>query len=273
MIGAVVVLYNPSKEEIQNINTYKNKVAHTVIIDNSDENNRALIDNIVSINSNITYYSEQNNLGLAKAFNLGIDILYQKGCQWVLLFDADSKIGSDIFTIYKNTIQKYNNNKVALFAPVHIHERSKNKPYNGYKEIKWSMTSGCLYNCEIFIKQEGFFEKLFVDGLDMDYCLKSHENHYLIIECGNAIINHSPAKTKKILGIKYGIDAPFRYFMQARQLIWCWKRYNNLSMLLIYIYKWGKVIFLFPNKKEYIKSMIKGTKEGYTLINDWNDKK
>lgn len=44
-------------------------------------------------------------------------------------------------------------------------------------------------------------------------------------------------------------------------------------MLLIYIYKWGKVIFLFPNKKEYIKSMIKGTKEGYTLINDWNDKK
>ena len=117
MIGAVVVLYNPSKEEIQNINTYKNKVAHTVIIDNSDENNRALIDNIVSINSNITYYSEQNNLGLAKAFNLGIDILYQKGCQWALLFDADSKIGSDIFTIYKNTIQKYNNNKVALFAP------------------------------------------------------------------------------------------------------------------------------------------------------------
>ena len=84
MIGAVVVLYNPSKEEIQNINTYKNKVAHTVIIDNSDENNRALIDNIVSINSNITYYSEQNNLGLAKAFNLGIDILYQKGCQRAL---------------------------------------------------------------------------------------------------------------------------------------------------------------------------------------------
>ena len=40
MIGAVVVLYNPTKEEVNNINTYKNRVSHTVIIDNSNVNNQ-----------------------------------------------------------------------------------------------------------------------------------------------------------------------------------------------------------------------------------------
>lgn len=227
---------------------------------------------MINKTSNITYYSEKINLGLAKGFNIGIDILQKKGCKWVLLFDADSKLVSNIVNVYFNAIERYKSKKIAIFSPIHIFERSKNKPYLGYKRIDWAMTSGCLYNCKIFSEQGGFFEKLFVDGLDMDYCYKSHENGYEIIECGEAVIKHFPAKTKKIIGIKYGIASPYRYFMQARQLIWCLKRYKKNKILLIYIYKWFKVIFLFPNKREYIKSLIEGTKEGNILIHEWNEK-
>ena len=46
MIGAVVVLYNPTKEEVNNINTYKNLVSHTVIIDNSNANKQKMVDEI-----------------------------------------------------------------------------------------------------------------------------------------------------------------------------------------------------------------------------------
>ena len=79
------------------------------------------------------------------------------------------------------------------------------------------MTSGWLINIEIFEKQNGFFEELFVDGLDMDYCFKSHENGYLVIECGKAVINHHPAETRNCLGFKYGIASPYRYYMQAKR--------------------------------------------------------
>ena len=266
MIGAVVVLYNPTQKEVENINSYIDKVDYAVIVDNSDQDNEKFVGIILNGQGKVEYYSEHKNLGLCKGLNLGIEKLKEKGCEWAILFDADSKIGSDIFAIYKNAINDYKNDEVAVFAPVHIFDRSNNGAYKGYKEVSWSMTSGWLVNIEIFEKQGGFFEDLFVDGLDMDYCFKSHENGYLIVECGEAIIKHHPAETRSFLGFKYGIASPFRYYMQARQLIWCWKRYGKKKILLTYLYKWFKVLFLFPNKKEYIEEMIKGTRDGYVIL-------
>lgn len=67
MFGAVVVLYNPTKDEIKNINTYKNLVAQTIVIDNSETSHRELVDQIVTLDSKVIYYSAQKNIGLCKA--------------------------------------------------------------------------------------------------------------------------------------------------------------------------------------------------------------
>lgn len=272
MIGSVVVLYNPTLMEIENINSYIDKVDYAVIVDNSDTDNRDKVFSIIDKSKKINYYTEKKNLGLCKGLNLGIEKLKEKGCEWAILFDADSKIGSDIFAIYTNAINDYKKDEVAVFAPVHIFDRSNNRPYKGYKEVSWSMTSGWLVNIEIFEKQYGFFEELFVDGLDMDYCFKTLENGYKIIECGEAIIYHHPAETKKVLCFRYGIASPYRYYMQARQLIWCWRRYRRKRVILTYVYKWIKVIFLFPEKKKYMANMIKGTNEGRLMVKKYRGK-
>ena len=140
MIGSVVVLYNPTKSEISNINTYLDKVDFEVVIDNSAVNNRELIYSLLNENKKVIYYSEQKNLGLCKGFNIGINILKTKGCEWALLFDADSKLGNDIISIYNDAINIYKNKSIALFAPVHLFDRGNKKTYNGYKNIEWSMT-------------------------------------------------------------------------------------------------------------------------------------
>lgn len=266
MIGSVVVLYNPTKDEIENINTYLSSVDYAVIVDNSTHSNEKLVETLVYSKNKTQYISKRVNLGLCKALNIGVDVLKEKGCEWALLFDADSKLGSDIVTVYKKAIEDHKGKPVALFAPVHVFDRSNAAPYQGYKNIDWSMTSGWLINIEIFKKQNGFFEELFVDGLDMDYCFKSHENGYLVVECGEAVINHHPAETKSFLGFKYGIASPYRYYMQARQLIWCWKRYKKPKAFCIYLYKWIKILLFFSTKREYISNMVRGTKEGNTLL-------
>ena len=240
MIGSVVVLYNPTEDEIKNINSYIPNVDRAVIVDNSVQNNEKIVELLINDKSKIQYFSKQENMGLCKALNIGIKLLEESGCDWALLFDADSKLGSDIVTEYKKAIEDYKGKQVALFTPVHVFDRSNAVPYSGYKNVDWSMTSGWLINIEIFEKQNGFFEELFVDGLDMDYCFKSHENGYLVIECGKAVINHHPAETRNCLGFKYGIASPYRYYMQARQLIWCWKIYKKTRIFFVYLYKWAK---------------------------------
>ena len=259
----------PTKEEIENINVYLSDIDYAVIVDNSDENNEELVTSTIQKKNKIFYYSEQTNLGLCKGMNIGVRLLEEKDCDWALLFDADSKPCSNIVSVYKKAIEKYKGNDVAVFTPVHVFERSKNKPYHGYKNVNWSMTSGWCINVDIFKKQNGFFEELFVDGLDMDYCFKSNENGHEIIECGEAIIKHHPAETKSFLKIKYGVASPYRYYMQARQLVWCWKRYHRLELLFIYMYKWFKVLILFPMKREYIRNMIQGTRAGVSLLRSY----
>lgn len=66
MFGAVVVLYNPTKDEIKNINTYKNLVAQTIVIDNSETSHRELVDQIVTLDSKVIYYSAQKILDSAR---------------------------------------------------------------------------------------------------------------------------------------------------------------------------------------------------------------
>gem|GEM_PF-4937 len=266
MIGSVVVLYNPTEDEIKNINSYIPNVDRAVIVDNSVQNNEKIVELLINDKSKIQYFSKQENMGLCKALNIGIKLLEESGCDWALLFDADSKLGSDIVTEYKKAIEDYKGKQVALFTPVHVFDRSNAVPYSGYKNVDWSMTSGWLINIEIFEKQNGFFEELFVDGLDMDYCFKSHENGYLVIECGKAVINHHPAETRNCLGFKYGIASPYRYYMQARQLIWCWKRYKKTRIFFVYLYKWAKVLLLFDHKIDYIKSMAKGTSDDVFML-------
>lgn len=146
MIGSVVVLYNPTKEEVENINTYLSSVDYAVIVDNSTHSNKKLVETLVYDKNKIQYVSKQVNLGLCKALNIGVDILKEKGCEWALLFDADSKLGSDIVTVYKKAIEDHKGKPVALFAPVHLFDRSNATPYQGYKNIDWSMTSGWLIN-------------------------------------------------------------------------------------------------------------------------------
>jgi len=266
VIGSVVVLYNPTEDEIKNINSYIPNVDRAVIVDNSVQNNEKIVELLINDKSKIQYFSKQENMGLCKALNIGIKLLEESGCDWALLFDADSKLGSDIVTEYKKAIEDYKGKQVALFTPVHVFDRSNAVPYSGYKNVDWSMTSGWLINIEIFEKQNGFFEELFVDGLDMDYCFKSHENGYLVIECGKAVINHHPAETRNCLGFKYGIASPYRYYMQARQLIWCWKRYKKTRIFFVYLYKWAKVLLLFDHKIDYIKSMAKGTSDDVFML-------
>lgn len=70
MIGSVVVLYNPTKEEVENINTYLSSVDYAVIVDNSTHSNKKLVETLVYDKNKIQYVSKQVNLGLCKALNI-----------------------------------------------------------------------------------------------------------------------------------------------------------------------------------------------------------
>lgn len=207
--------------------------------------------------------------------NYGMKEALKEKYDWALLMDADSVLQNDIVSLYKRFSEMSSENNIAVLAPVHLYDRSKNHLYEGVRSVKWAMTSGCFYHVGIFEKLHGFNEELFVDGLDMDYCYKARQNGFQILEMGAAGIKHHPAETRFVkLGsrvlLKYGDASPWRYYMQARALVWVILKYRSYRDIAIYMYKWIKVIFFFDNKREFVTQMINGSKDGIFL---WKSQK
>ena len=277
MIAGIVVLYEPDMERLKRISEYCDTVDHFFIVDNSKDDNFDKV-NIAfqneikryegsGISEEITYYHCEKNVGLCAALNFGIDAARKTGCDWTLIMDDDSTFGTNVVKVYKEFLDS---SDIAVLAPVHLHDRSKAQPYDGVREIKWAMTSGCLYNNEIFDKLGGFMEDLFVDGLDIDYCYRAIENGFRVVECGKASIIHHPCETRdfKVFGktiLKYGYSSPWRYQMQCRSLVWTFLRYRHVKDLVMYGWKWVKAIVFFSEKNKYFHKMIEGSKEGKAL--------
>lgn len=275
IFGVVVVLYDPQNVHFNNIKSYYPLFDHIVVVDNSKESHINELNEFIKPNENkFVYKHYPENIGLSRALNEGVECLANYGCDWVITMDADSYFISDLTSVYRKEIEQFIEQNVAVLAPVHIFDRSKNSEFKGTREIEWSMTSGCAFNISIFKKLDGFNQSLFVDGLDIEYCYRASKNGYKIVKCGEALLQHYPGETRqfKIAGhsiLKYGYASPWRYYLQSKAIIFIFLRYKKPKELLRYLSKWVKVIFLFNNKIQYFKEISRGTIEGVKL---WRNK-
>lgn len=258
----VVVLYNPKENVINNIKSYNTYCSKLIIVDNSEEINQS-IHNELSQLENVEIIILNDNKGIAYALNIGIKKAIKYNYKWLMTMDQDSRFNENLIEKYFETTTSCDLNYVAVIAPNFKFDRKKFFEYDGYKEKKYVMQSGCLINIDICKVIGEFKEEFFIDGVDYEYCLRARKNSYKVLECGNAVLEHNPAETRKFLFFKYGYCSPSRIYYQIRNLLWINKNYKLLKMKIIILYKLFKIIFLFDNKKGYLKMYKRGKKDFY----------
>lgn len=263
-IASITVLYNPDDYVARNIDSYGNFVDYVILIDNTVD------DNFFKINKcrwkNCIYIPLYDNYGIAKALNIGIHKAKELGCNWVLTMDQDSYIYENIIDKYKDSIIRNRNLNIAIISPIYLYDRGYAEKETTDQQRKMVMQSANLLSVNAYDSVGEFDEKLFIDGVDYEYCLRLRQQGYVIIQCHDAYIKHSPAETRvlNLMGytvFKYGYASPQRYYYQARNLLYIFVRYKNFYILFIWMYKLWKIIFLFDKKKIFIKFFIKGVND------------
>lgn len=208
-LAATVILFHPDTDVIENINSYIEEVNALYIIDNSEQKDAKILMQLRNLSPKCKILDNPSNLGIARALNQAVELSIEDGYEWLLTMDQDSLFEDKTFF---NAFQIYNDkNKVAVFSP-EIHAdgynylRSKTIKYTIIKDIAY--TSGCLINLNICKKVDMFNEKLFIDAVDTDYCLKLMKRKELMIRINGAILTHKvgimkiinlPLNIKKIL--------------------------------------------------------------------------
>lgn len=184
-IPGVVVLYNPTNGDLQNINSYIEYVDKLYVVDNSDKPLKETFD------KKIEYIFNNGNLGIAKALNIGVEKAINDGYNWLLTLDQDSVLNKGIFEEVFKVIENEDTSDAAIITPWHKTKLDVEKPTQKIDYPLDVMTSGNFVNLDVVKKIGNFKDELFIDGIDIEFCLRIKKYNYKIIRLNYIEMEHN----------------------------------------------------------------------------------
>ncbi len=238
----VTVAYNPPTSLLDNLQV--DYYPH-MVVDNSEQETIWLKNYCAEHNH--VYQWLGDNLGIAKALNVGAEYAIEHGFDYIVTMDQDSRLNVFMLVSVTHFIIDFSNNElVALFSPFHSLDGIKsNSSCVMVNEIV--MTSGNFVNLSIWKKLNGYNELLFIDMVDGDFCSRAIINGYQTILIPWITLEHT-------LGIYHSRMVFFgvvldtychnkiRKFYQARNTLYCfsiYKKYKNTQFNNIYEFHLG----------------------------------
>lgn len=268
-IGAGIVTFNPDIERLrENIHSIINQISILIISDNGSENINE-IEELISQYNNIVIIKNYSNIGIAAALNKIFNYAYSSGYQWVLTLDQDSVCPENMVEeLYKN-----NANNVGIICPLiwDINRKNNVELLDESKNIKRCITSGALTSVKAWKEIEGFDEKMFIDGVDFDFCDRLILANYLIVEVHKIALKHEIGHISyhKFLMFKVAVKnhSAFRKYYIAKNIVYLDRKNKLRSYPIKTILRLSKqiaLVILYEDDKAYkLRNIIKGAKAGF----------
>lgn len=170
-LGFVVVLFNPSRDQVENFE-FLCKIWDTVLIDNSGE---------PLLCPPMNYLHVGFGKNLARAKNKGFEYLREKKCSHVCYLDQDASLTElDKFFFKSLNMPKF------VSAPKKLISRIKFGRPNVIP-----IANGCIYSLNAHADLGGFDEALLIDCVDEDYILKGLKRGYSVDFNEGSYLEHS----------------------------------------------------------------------------------
>lgn len=232
-IAAVVILYNPAKDVIRNINSYLEAINLLYIVDNSTHPSTQIQAFFIG-EQKVVYLHDGENKGISSRLNQVIGLASKGGYEWLLTMDQDSYFGNGVFSAYLQCCKKFENkDKVSLFGTVYFTTVTSRNDCN-FSDVNHLITSGSIMNLKLTEQIGGFDEKLFIDEVDFEYCLRSRllgfrilqfQNIFLIHALGE-VSNHRSLKNNKITARV--LHSPLRLYYITRNFLYISAKYKSI---------------------------------------------
>jgi len=276
---AVIVSYEPDEAIIRLYDSICKQVDAVIIVDNASIRKTSK-DILESLAKKVKIIYNDKNYGVAKALNQGALYAIENNYKWLLTLDQDSKFSQGTYDLL---IESYDTlpdkEKIMLIAPQYKEEiYSEETNIFSIPEIKniiWEkqnfiITSGSLIKTEAFAKAGFFEEKLFIDKVDFDFCLKLAQKGFFSLIASNVYFSHRLSNPAIKSGIKIFNYPPVRRYYIARNSVFLFKKYFfyspfSMTMTLVrsgIFFAALKILLFEKNKFEKIKNIYKGFIDG-----------
>lgn len=291
-VAAVIVTYNPEESELEALlESLRPQVDFAVIVDNGSANSRGISRLAGQFSIDLLELGE--NQGIAGAQNRGIVYVLNKGAQYVLLSDQDSVPAHDMVEILLSTFLEAQTTDsetlepIAAVGPVPVDERGNAEhalvysfttwgphrdviPQPGQvEEVPFVLASGSLLSRRALLDVGPMNESLFIDHVDLAWCLRAIEKGYRILVNGSAHLTHSLGEDKATLpwGREIHTQSPTRNYYMVRNTLFLeraafmpltWK-VGYLSYLAKYLGFYGILGIAEPTR---LRQLGRGLRDG-----------
>lgn len=230
-VAGIVVLFNPNEDVITNINSYIDEIDILFAVDNSEEVYPAIVNQIKQMEK-VKFISNNGNFGIARALNVGAEEASKGGYDFLLTMDQDSKAPENMVADMMKCVEGRNLSEVGLISPVHMNKKSTEVPASmPCEEILTVMTSGNVLRLNAFKEVGPFMEKLFIDHVDHEYCLRLNLKGYKVIKASNVILEHQlgEVKARRFFFGKLNVisHSPMRMYYKTRNGFYVANKYRK----------------------------------------------
>jgi len=295
-IACIIVTYNPSSSDYNSINSCLGRLEQIIVIDNSSDSisRSKLVNFIKNIQSStkVELVLNEINLGLSKAYNLGINMARSKGIQYLILLDQDSYFLEDsiselyyayeemrslgFFGIISPTVIMKKGNIDSIFTRSfdnitrRIHKWFEN---NNILQSRFAINSGTFIPLEIIKDKKVYDEELFTDGIDILFCYKLRDKKlYIFRSKKSRLVHNEHANFFKIGGLVLPIflySSDRIYHIVHDYLTLFQKTYRSRFFFVLYhlllILISILVNLIFHQKRRQIVRIV------WNAINDWTN--
>lgn len=258
---AIYVTYNPDIELLaKSIESIYHQVDKIYVVDNTPGGCKELERFAKLENIEVIYLLD--NFGIAYAQNVGIKKALEEGADYIMLSDQDTVYPENYI---KEMLKGFSyDEKVAAVAPrfVDINKGAdsffirpdsclfkKFYPKDGLHEIMFAIASGKIIKSELLKDIGLMMEELFIDWVDVEWCLRARKKGYKIIGNADVIIYHGHGSGfKKVLFRKITLKSPLRQYYHVRNAFYLGLYSNNLSFVcrLVHLLKSIRYMIAYP---------------------------
>ncbi|KGS08013.1 glycosyltransferase family 2 protein [Burkholderia sp. ABCPW 111] len=211
-LGALVILYYPTDEQLSGLEALARDSDALVVVDNTPHEHAAARERVGALSSrgNIVWRHQGNRGGVAGAYNAGLSALFAQGVDAVALFDQDSTVPAGYFAQMRDACARlgegagagafvagpriYDANE-ARFLPELMTSgvtvrRVRVEGETAPQRCAFLISSGSVISRAAYARLGRFDEALFIDHVDTEYCLRALAHNVPLYVVPSLVLTH-----------------------------------------------------------------------------------
>lgn len=191
---AIMLTYNHIPDT-QTLSYITESVDMLLLVDNNSRNDvQREIKRICNNMKKCTLICNSVNLGISKAYNVAAEIAQRDGAEFIIFFDHDAVISSNLFDEYSRAAMTLCDRlyPIGIIVPIVSDDKELlNKKIFARKEytiVSYPINSGMLVSMKTFKEIGGYEELFFVELADFYFSARVRKNGYKIVRINKVLI-------------------------------------------------------------------------------------